>query len=149
MRIRLRAPGGQFLLTLPENATVADLLAQITEKTSIASFDIKYGYPPQPLPLEQLERTLALSQLDIKLDGETLIQISRESTYSTKDTSPANSTNAANSAAAAAAKASPDVSFAGRSGSQKATSPIALKKKTMEGDVPEIPLLDRGATMGK
>lgn len=142
MRIRLRAPGGQLVLNLPDDATVGDLRAQITEKTSISSFDVKYGYPPKALPLEQNERTLPLNQLDVKLDGETLILSSREGTHETKETSSSGKL-------VDAANASSAVSFAGRSGSQKATAPIALKKKTMEGDVPEIPLLDRGATMGK
>ena len=79
MRIRIRGPGGVSVVTLPDgSATVGDLLREITEKTSITIFDIKYSYPPKPLPLDQSQRSQLLSDLDVKLNGEQLIISARE-----------------------------------------------------------------------
>ena len=73
MRLRVRGPAGQSTLTLKQDATVGDLQSNIAKLTSIASPDIKYGYPPKPLPLESYEKAATLSDLGIKLDGEQLI----------------------------------------------------------------------------
>jgi ubiquitin thioesterase OTU1 len=143
MRMRLRAPGGQSTITLSNDATINDLIAQITEKTSISSFDVKYGYPPKPLLLEQCERSLPLSQLDVKLDGEQLTISARE-----------DSDSGAGESKVTGQKSSQDeglFSFtdgASTSTPQKLPKPIALKKKGMAGEVPEIPMPARGATLG-
>ncbi|KAL8822891.1 MAG: hypothetical protein Q9191_006380 [Dirinaria sp. TL-2023a] len=73
MRLRVRGPAGQSTLTLEQNATVGDLQSNIAKLTSITSPDIKYGYPPKPLHLENYEKTASLSGLGVKLDGEQLI----------------------------------------------------------------------------
>ena len=73
MRLRVRGPAGQSTLTLQQDATVGDLQSNIIKLTSIASPDIKYGYPPKPLSLENHENTTKISDLGIKLDGEQLI----------------------------------------------------------------------------
>lgn len=73
MRIRIRGPAGQAAISLPETATVEDLKAKITEKTSFSKFDLKYGYPPRPLLLGDYADTAKLSNLPIELDGEQLI----------------------------------------------------------------------------
>ncbi|KAF4618375.1 hypothetical protein G7Y89_g14928 [Cudoniella acicularis] len=154
MRTRLRAPGGASTVTLPDNATVADLIQEIIEKTSVTSFDVKYGYPPRPLLLEQYEKTQALSNLDVKLDGEQLTISPRDepSAVRTQQTiTPATQTSSG-SKSQKGAKAAEDFSFTNVPGfsqpkSSKKEKPIALQKKAMEGDVPELPLLDRGATM--
>jgi ubiquitin thioesterase OTU1 len=130
MRARLRAPGGASTITLPDDATVRDLVAQITEKTSLSSFDVKYGYPPQPLLLEQYESSQALSKLGIKLDGEQL-------TISARDP-PQEPTPA---------PAQKDVQNPAGPASLKGHKPISLKKKNMEEEVPELPMLSRGATL--
>lgn len=140
MRIRLRGPDGQSAITLSEDATVGDMIAQIIEKTAISSFDIKYGYPPKSLPLEQKAPSLSLASLDVNLNGETLILSPKES--SQRETKkPVDATQPS--------KPSTSVSFAGKPTSPKPAVPISLKKKAMEGEVPEIPLPDRGATLGK
>ena len=146
MRLRLRAPGGQSALALPDDATVGDLIAQVIEKTEISEFDIKYGYPPKPFLLEQYERSLPLAQLDLDLNGETLILSPKESKHDTKPSTPSQAANVA----ASSTKEPTSVSFAGLSGSsvQKDVGPISLKKRAMEGDVPELPLSDRRATLG-
>ena len=72
MRLRIRGPGGQSVLTLDSSATIQDLQQAISERTGIANFEIKYGYPPKSLELD-LPQTLRLSELDVALDGEQLI----------------------------------------------------------------------------
>lgn len=46
---------------------------QIARSTTLASFDVKYGYPPKVLNLDQYDSTKLLSELDIKLNGEQLL----------------------------------------------------------------------------
>ncbi len=73
MRVRIRGPGGQATISLAKTATVGDLCSQIAEQTSIASFDVKYGYPPKPLLLDAYEQSKKLAEIGLKLDGEQLI----------------------------------------------------------------------------
>ncbi|KAL8732175.1 MAG: hypothetical protein Q9166_002922 [cf. Caloplaca sp. 2 TL-2023] len=73
MRLRIRGPSGQSSITLTDGATVADLHVSILEKTSISDFDLKYGYPPRPLLLDEYNTTSKLSELPIKLEGEQLL----------------------------------------------------------------------------
>ena len=145
MRIRLRAPEGAFVITLPDDAIVNDLLSQITEKTSIKTFDVKYGYPPKPL---QLTPGQTLSKLDIKLNGEQLTISPRE-----EDLLPV-AQNAPLSKATKATQSPESFSFTGLTDSAqpskntRAKAPVSLQRKVMEGEVPELPLPDRGATLG-
>lgn len=154
MRTRLRGPGGASTLTLADDATVGDLILQITEKTSVANFDVKYGYPPKPLLLEQYDRSQALSKLDVKLDGEQLT-ISPKDDPSAKSTSLSRATETANKTEQKTANQGSSFSFTNvpgfeQSQSEKAPArPIPLQRKTMEGDVPELPLPERGATLGE
>lgn len=73
MRLRIRGPEGQSSLTLPQEATVGDLRTSITEKTSVYNFDLKCGYPPKPLVLDDFDDASRLIELPIKLDGEQLL----------------------------------------------------------------------------
>ena len=82
MRLRIRGPTGQSVLTLDSNSTVGDLRSRIRESTSIERPDIKIGYPPKPLSLDVYGDTLPLSDLDVKLNGEQLII---NQTVATKD----------------------------------------------------------------
>ena len=148
MRARLRAPGGASTVTLPDDATVGDLIAQITEKTSLANFDIKYGYPPKPLLLEDTDKALLLSKLDVNLDGEQLTISAKAddeppAVETTKQIPKKTSKNAA---------PTPDpFSFTDSSSSSAKklpTGPVSLQRKTMEGDVPTEPFAERNATVG-
>jgi len=146
MRTRLRGPGGTSTLTLADDATVGDLLTLITGKTSVAKFDIKYGYPPQPLLLEQYEKSQALSQLGVKLDGEQLI-ISPKDDLSTKQASQPVAGETANKGQEKSGFSFTDVPGFEQA-SKKQKRPVALQRaRTMEGDVPELPLPERGATL--
>ena len=159
MRARLRGPGGASTIFLAEDATVGDLISQITEKTLISSFDIKYGYPPRPLVLEECGNSTLLTQLDVRLDGEQL-------TISPKD-EPVPNRNAVGAAVKQETssddrgsnttqqerQAQEPFSFADVPGVQskasKRPSAVSLQRKAMEGDVPELPLPERGATLGR
>jgi ubiquitin thioesterase OTU1 len=152
MRARLRAPGGASTITLADDATVQDLLSEITSKTSLTSFDIKYGYPPKPLLLNEQEKSLPLSKLDVNLNGEQLTISLRETAYA-EDGTNEESTKQESQTPVTQSLAPENFSFTGvtepsvpsRKGVQK---PIGLQKKAMEGDVPELPLPEHGATMG-
>ncbi|ODH46795.1 hypothetical protein GX48_07127 [Paracoccidioides brasiliensis] len=78
MRIRIRGPGGQSTIFLDENATIRDLQTEINEKTALASYDIKYGYPPKPLHLDQLDPAEFVRGIGTNLNGEQLIISKRE-----------------------------------------------------------------------
>ncbi|KAE8450031.1 hypothetical protein EG329_007170 [Mollisiaceae sp. DMI_Dod_QoI] len=159
MRARLRAPGGASTITLPDDATIGDLISQIIEKTSILSFDIKYGYPPQPLLLEKQEKSLPLSQLKVRLDGEQLTISPREH-EAAKETNKAEPSKQHDASANKPSKTGETstlqgFSFAGARGSpekserkeKKPKGPVSLQRKVMEGDAPELPLPERGATL--
>ncbi|GKZ29687.1 aminotransferase [Aspergillus brasiliensis] len=79
MRIRIRGPAGQSGVTLEADATIADLRHQITEKTGLTAYDVKYGYPNiKPLVLDGLPSNQKLADLDITLNGEQLIVTQKE-----------------------------------------------------------------------
>lgn len=148
MRVRLKGPGGTATLTLEEDAIVGNLISQIKEATSISSFEVKYGFPPKALPLEQNEPSKRLKDLDVKLSGETLTIIPKEDptsdNQSTPNESPFKTPQKGTTASA------PTVSFAGMESTPKkeTTKPVSLQKKAMAGEVPEVPLPERGATLG-
>ena len=150
MRCRLRGPGGSSTLNLPDDATVGELISHITEKTSITSFDVKYGYPPRPFPLDESDKTLALSKLEVSLDGEQLTISSREGVSREGGLPKAaadESQSSANKVQDAAILAE-SFSFVNLPSPEQQPKPVVLQRKVMEGDVPELPLPDRGATMG-
>jgi len=135
MRVRLRAPAGALTLTLADDATVSDLLSQITEKTSLSSFDIKYGYPPKPLLIEAHQKSQLLKELDVKLDGEQLTISAKDEPQEAITPKPYQQGDTPVQATKSTASSKKEL--------------IALKKKELEGDVPEIPFPERGATVGK
>jgi ubiquitin thioesterase OTU1 len=78
MRFRIRGPAGQAVISLKDDATVGDLNTAITKETSLPSFDIKIGYPPKSLSLDQVKTTKKLLDLGVKLNGEQLLVASTE-----------------------------------------------------------------------
>jgi ubiquitin thioesterase OTU1 len=161
MRIRLRGPSGASTLNLGEDSTVGNLRSQISEKTLLSKFDIKYGYPPRPLLLDSNDALL--SSLDVRLDGEQLTISSQEVTCAKESVGDVTGVKQVIAPAATPARPNPGlsttVSFAGMAsgkhpaipdtsgaGSRK---PVSLKRKVLDGDVPEVPLPHRGATLGK
>jgi len=73
MRIKIRSPAGAHVLTLPPDATAGSLLNEIREKSNISGgLDIKYGFPPKSLTLDEYPTSTPLSDLPVKLEGEQL-----------------------------------------------------------------------------
>ncbi|MCJ1256329.1 ubiquitin-specific protease otu1 [Lignoscripta atroalba] len=174
MRVRVRGPTGQSVITLPDTATVGDLESQVSEKTSIAKFDVMYGYPPKPLQLELWAKSTKLGDVGVKLDGEQLIVSEKVGSFgpgtlddkntepklakaSQDDTVP--STNGSSNTSRSATPAS--FSFAGvgappsiPTGSKpntqaKSTSnpPLSLTRKAALNDPPELPLPTHASTL--
>lgn len=73
MRVRVRGPSGMSQVSIPDTATWGELKSEISSKTSVADFDIRYGYPPQSLDTTSFDNDLKLTDIGIKLDGEQLI----------------------------------------------------------------------------
>lgn len=76
MKTRYKSPNGNGVLELRDDVTVQALFEEITRKTSIGDFILKYG-PPMAM------RTLDLSQKDaiaksIGLHGETVTVVPNE-----------------------------------------------------------------------
>ena len=84
MKVRIRGPAGQSTVTLEDSTTVEKLRKTISRETRLPEFDVKYGYPPKPLLLDQLADGTKLSDLDFKLNGEQLI-VSRKKLSLAKD----------------------------------------------------------------
>lgn len=78
MRIRIRGPSGMSQVNMEETATWGELKHEISTKTSVADFDVKYGYPPQNLDTTSIDNDTKLADVGIKLDGEQLIILPRD-----------------------------------------------------------------------
>lgn len=96
MRLRVRGPEGQSILTISPTATVAELTSQVAKAASIeGEVEIKYGYPPEPWPLKELDPSTVLSNIGLELDGEQLI-VSEVYNVSSKAESQANEASSNN-----------------------------------------------------
>ncbi|KAL3458496.1 OTU-domain-containing protein [Aspergillus heterothallicus] len=85
MGIRIRGPAGQTTASLDESATVKDLRTQITAKTGLPAYDVRYGYPVTPLPLEEFDELQKLNEIGINLNGESLTITARETSPVTEN----------------------------------------------------------------
>lgn len=159
MRLKIRGPTGASTLTLDDSATVADLKQEITKATSLTNFAIKYSYPPKTLDLPS--GATLLKDLDIKLNGQTLI-IS-DSGFRGSSRTPTPPLTAPHEVDQLIKSISVP-KFAGMNQDQRIIpekpktkakhtyedpKPIPLQKKEMAKDTPELPLPERGATLGK
>lgn len=173
MRIRVRGPGGQSVITIPESATISDLQLQISEKTLLPRFDAKYGYPPKPLMLDEHGASMKLSDLGIKLDGEQLIISQKDIEPSRRDSnnlprrdriviSPVDLSPPGAESHARNPNPSSGFSFAGvgtapsqnplspRTPTTQAAAPLSLTRKhnpSIETDPPERPLPSHNGTL--
>lgn len=173
MRIRIRGPAGQSVITIAESATIGDLQLQISEKTSLPSFDAKYGYPPKPLMLDEHGPSMKLSDLGTKLDGEQLIVSQKETgtvrrgsnnlpkrdelTNSPKvvpstDPAPAGNPNPSSgfSFAGIGTAPPPQNHVSSQNRNQQASAPLSLTRKqnpSVEADPPERPLPSHSGTL--
>ncbi|KAL4882331.1 hypothetical protein BJY04DRAFT_39886 [Aspergillus karnatakaensis] len=78
MLIRIRWPSGLSTVTLADDATVQDLRNVIGDRTGLTAYDVKYGYPPQPLSLDHAEAHQKLADLRVQLHREQLIIAARD-----------------------------------------------------------------------
>ena len=136
MRIRVRGPSGVRTITLEPSQTVTELKSAIQEATSVPDFDLKCGYPPQPLDMTAIDGETRLSDIGIKLDGEQLIVMPREiqskleHPVKTSDGLPAQQN----------AKPLPTQS-------SQPLLPLESKQTGVENDPPELPLPSLGGTL--
>ncbi|KAL9610479.1 MAG: hypothetical protein Q9167_004819 [Letrouitia subvulpina] len=164
MRIRIRAPGGQFNLNLPEDATIGDLQSAISEKTSIPTFDLKYGYPPRPLFLEEYDQSAKITQAAPTLDNEQLIVAGKQTAspkglptpQSHDDPKPPSSNtvdsglNSASFSFTGVGEAPPaDILHPRPHQARMPVEPLSLapKSKLAADDPPEIPLASHSSTL--
>lgn len=171
MRIRVRGPNGQSTLTFAHTATVGELLSQLSKATSIGRLEIKFGYPPRPLQLNEFESTTKLSDIGIDIDGEQLIvsraqddvgegvpQASEPSQNSPRQKMTASSNGGQESSNSETPPSS--FSFAGvgvpppepangnpRSQTARSNKPLALSRKTPSTEPPEVALPSHGSTL--
>lgn len=89
MRIRIRGPSGKTsIISLGNSATIESLRAAITTETSLSVFEIKYGFPPKTLDLQQYPSDRLLSELDVKLNGEQITVNNTTSSASQEKSEP-------------------------------------------------------------
>ena len=146
MRIRIRGPAGTSAITLPDSATIEDLKKQIAETTSVAEFDVKYGYPPKPLLLDEVEAASRVTQLDVGLDGEQLIVSPKQ---------PVSSSSRVNGATMKSVTETQSVkpnetAVKGEAQPSRAATdlqPLSLTRKTALVDAPELPLPSHTSTL--
>lgn len=149
MRLRIRGPAGQSTVTLEDSATVESLKKTIASETSLSSFDIKYGYPPKTLSLDQYSPTQKLTDLDVKLNGEQLIVSNREPIASksseASSSQPIKSQSGSSSTTGGLSKAS-NPSTASR---RDPDAPLSLTRKQNAdmSDPPEIFIPEVGGTL--
>lgn len=156
IRVRIRGPSGQSTASFDDNATVDILRKQITEATSLPSFDVKYGYPPKVLYLDQYDSNRFLSDLDVKLNGEQLLVTRTETTSDTQTSTPTTtfqtgstkyqSSIVPSSSKPASSKTRPQSS---RPPLTEPQAPLSLARKERKemSDPPEIFVPDLGGTL--
>ncbi|KAF4549715.1 Ubiquitin thioesterase otu1-like protein [Elsinoe fawcettii] len=122
LRMRVRGPSGQSIVTIATESTWGDLKKEISKATSIDSFDLKYGFPPQPLGNASLDADIPLSSLGVSLNGEQLTVVPHEAP---PKPDPSNTQTAASS-------------------SSQPDQPLSLSRKQdsamTESELPEIPV---------
>ena len=97
MKFRIRGPSSQAVVDFDDTATVDNLRKTVATETSLMTFDVKYGYPPKTLPLDQYSASTLLCDLDVKLDGQQLIVGKRDAVLTSEVTPPARPANASTS----------------------------------------------------
>lgn len=127
IRIRLRAPNGQHTLALDDNAAVSDLLSAITTSTDLPLYELKWGFPPQPLDPSLYGLSTLLKDTDLKLNGAQIIVIAQATGDPSEKKQDENLQDATSQSAA----------------------PLSLKRKEQSAlkDTPEVSVPDRSGTV--
>lgn len=139
MRLRVRGPNGVANITLPDTATIGDLKREISNATSIPMFDLKAGFPPKTLELDQFDDELLITNTGLKLDGEQLIATPHDIAGPLKQMQHADSPT---SNAATNLPPTYNASNAASTSSSKSSSgplPLTRKANDVESDPPEVP----------
>jgi ubiquitin thioesterase OTU1 len=149
MRIRIRGPSGQSIATLDDATATIDILRKTIEtETSLSSFDVKYGYPPRTLSLDQYPPNKLLTELDVKLNGEQLLITRSESSIKQTLDEPTTKPSQPNTASSSSRPISASNPL-GAPASLTPKAPLNLTRKANANmdDPPEIPLPSLGGTI--
>lgn len=151
LRVRIRGPSGQSTASFDDSATIDTLRKQIVESTSLASFEVKCGYPPKPLYLEKYEPTKLLTELDIKLNGEQLLVARAEGTTPTNVASTPTTKHANAQQERSSLNDSPIQAVHTSKSKQQSSkaAPLSLTRKQNKEmtDPPEVFIPDIGGTL--
>lgn len=144
MKFRVRGPEGQSTVTISSTATVAELISLVAQATSIeGKLEIKYGYPPKPLPLEELDPSTLVSDAGLNIDGEQFIvseaydpsRTTEPTAAVAPSTTPLSSDYTGNTASGAGAQ------------SRSIEKPLSLSRKNQELEPPELALRSHSCTV--
>jgi ubiquitin thioesterase OTU1 len=153
MRFRVRGPEGQSTVALSATATVAELISEVAKATSIkGKLDIKYGYPPKPLPLEDLDSSTLLSDTGHKIDGEQLIvseAYNESSNITSQAREDASRGPSERGTAGVPVSLTPSVHDSVGAGAQLSSMerPLSLSRKTQNLEPPELALPSHASTV--
>lgn len=145
MRVRVRGPNGVTTISLAETASVGDLRRGISSASGVTGFDVKKGYPPEPLVLDAYTDDTLIVDTGMKLNGEQLIVARRDvdRQVNHQPTSPL--------AQAPLSSGAQSTSKAQRSSQDPTRSskpvPPTSAMGSIEDDAPEVPIPSRDATM--
>jgi len=153
MRFRVRGPNGATTISLDNSATFDELRHSISNATKLSSFGLLYGYPPQPLDLDQFAGEVRLADSGFELEGEQLIvkatdiDISVQGTARELQSSITNVTSLSPTSEDGSAYSHVDRPL---NRQDRATSrPLILSRKENDGsgDPPEIPVPSHNGTL--
>lgn len=138
MRVRIRGPSGKSsTANLDDSATIETLQKAIESETSLSSFEVKYGYPPKTLALDDVPPTTLLSEFPVKLNGEQLIVNEIKTSTPTTTTEPPPSARVEPTSRTAGPSTD---NIARTSPSRSSAAPLSLSRKNNAdmADPPEI-----------
>jgi ubiquitin thioesterase OTU1 len=154
MRFRIRGPSGTHTISFDDDATVGDLCAKITELTSLILWDLKSGFPPQPLDISGFPASTKLTDTPYKFNGEQIIvapgglpgvhfAAPTASHSASMSNAPLSSTQPKTQATSSPSKKPQATS----STSKKSTPSLARKPNSVEHDPPEVRIPTRGGKL--
>ncbi|KZF18917.1 putative OTU-like cysteine protease [Xylona heveae TC161] len=155
MKFRIRGPSGVTTATIPDTATIQVLREEILKTTSLQAFDLKIGYPPKPLLLDEYSRSAGLSELGIQLHGEQLIVSTKENPHKNQSQSDPTSKDTQRYPATPINNSDWDINLpektqasAGRAGQSNASNSFPpLIQRSDDNDPPELAVPSHGGTL--
>lgn len=131
IRFRARTPDGrQAVIQIGDTATIRQLRSAICEKVDLKQFELKSGFPPKVVKLDDFDDDTTISASGLKLNNESIQVIPPSAPAPTPPAQP---------------QPLPSVPRT----SQPTTQPSAGPSKASDPrqDIPEIPLPDESATL--